>query len=174
MGQKVIHVLFRALASNDSRAPGRRCRLTSVAFRRQSRDAKIRLLSGVALFSACKKHELGRVAALTDEVQAPKGRTLVKEGDRGREFFVVVEGEAIARRGGRKVATIGPGSFFGELALLDQGPRAATVTAETDMRLLVLTSRDFSSLLQDVPSVSHGILRGVAERLRASESAPTH
>ena len=87
---------------------------------------------------------------------------------------MVVEGTATATRRGRKVATIGPGSFFGELALLDQGPRAATVTADTDMQLLVLTSRAFSTLLHETPSVSRGILRGMAERLRSAENAPTH
>jgi CRP-like cAMP-binding protein len=145
-----------------------------MAFRRQSRDAKIRLLSGVALFSQCAKHELRRIAALTDEVEVPKGKTLAREGDPGSEFFVVVKGTATATRRGRKVATIGVGSFFGELALLDQGPRAATVTADTDMQLLVLTSRAFSSLLNDVPSVARRILRAMAERLRAAENAPTH
>ena len=145
-----------------------------MAFRRQGRDARIRLLSGVALFSPCAKHELKRIAALVDEVEAPKGKTLAREGDRGSEFFVVVEGTAIARRRGQKVGTIGPGSFFGELALLDQGPRVATVTADTDMQLLVLTSRAFSSLLNDVPSVGRRIMRGMAERLRAAEDVPTH
>jgi CRP/FNR family transcriptional regulator, cyclic AMP receptor protein len=145
-----------------------------MAFGRHGRDAKIRLLSGVALFRPCAKHELRRIAALADEVEAPKGKTLAREGDFGAEFFVVVEGTATATRRGRKVATIGPGSFFGEMALLDEGPRAATVTADTDMVLLVLTSRAFSSLLNDVPSVSRRILRGMAERLRSAESAPTH
>ncbi len=145
-----------------------------MAFGRQGRDAKIRLLSGVALFSQCAKHELRRIAALVDEIEAPKGKTLTQEGDTGVEFFVVVEGVATATRRGRKVATIGPGSFFGELALLDQGPRAATVTADTDMHLLVLTSRAFSKLLDDTPSVSRRILRGMGERLRSAENAPTH
>ena len=108
-----------------------------MVFRRQGRDAKIRLLSGVALFSPCAKHELRRIAALVDEIEAPKGKVLTREGEAGYEFFVVVDGSATAKRRGRKVATIGPGSFFGELALLDQGPRAATVIAETDMQLLV-------------------------------------
>jgi CRP/FNR family transcriptional regulator, cyclic AMP receptor protein len=144
-----------------------------MASRRPSRDSKIRLLSGVALFSTCHKHELRRIAALVDEIEVPKEKTLTREGDPGREFFVVVEGSATARRGGRKVATIGPGSFFGELALLDQGPRAATVTADTDMQLLVLTSRAFSSLLAEMPSVSRRILRGMGERLRAAEHGPT-
>jgi CRP/FNR family transcriptional regulator, cyclic AMP receptor protein len=145
-----------------------------MAFRRPGTDAKIRLLSGVALFTPCAKHELKRIAALVDEVEAPEGKTLAKEGETGSEFFVVVNGTATARRNGRKVATIGPGSFFGELALLDQGPRAATVTADTDMQLLVLSSRAFFSLLDKNPSVSRRILQGMAERLRESEAAPTH
>jgi CRP/FNR family transcriptional regulator, cyclic AMP receptor protein len=145
-----------------------------MAFGRQNRDAKIRLLSGVSLFSTCAKHELRRIAALVDEIDAPKGKTLAREGDTGAEFFVVVEGTATATQGGRKVATIGPGSFFGELALLDQGPRAATVTAETDMQLLVLTSRAFFALVDDLPSVNRKILGGMAERLRSAERAPTH
>jgi CRP/FNR family transcriptional regulator, cyclic AMP receptor protein len=145
-----------------------------MAFRRQGRDAKIRLLSGVALFSPCAKHELRRVAALVDQVEVPEGKVLMREGASGRECFVVVQGSATVKRRGRKIATVGPGSFFGELALLDQGPRVATVTADTDMQLLVLSARDFSSLLDAVPSVSRRILRGVAERLRAAESTPTH
>ena len=145
-----------------------------MAFRRQSRDAKIRLLSGVALFSTCAKHELRRIASLADEIEAPEGKTLAREGDTGAEFFVVVEGTATATRRGRKVGTIGPGSFFGELALLDQGPRAATVTADTDMQLLVLTSRAFFDLVDELPSVNRKILAGMAERLRAAERAPTH
>jgi CRP/FNR family cyclic AMP-dependent transcriptional regulator len=138
------------------------------------RDEKVRLLSDVPLFSSCAKHELRRIAALVDEVDAPKGKTLVREGDQGAEFFVVVAGSATVTRRGRSVATVGPGSFFGELALLDQGPRAATVTADTYMQLLVLSSRAFSAILYDMPSVSRGILRGMAERLRSAESAPTH
>ena len=145
-----------------------------MAFARPKADAKIRLLSGVALFSPCAKHELKRIAALVDEIEVPKGKTLAREGALGSEFFVVVKGTATARRRGRKIGTIGPGSFFGELALIDQGPRVATVTADTDMQLLVLTSRAFSSLLDDVPSVSRRMLRGMAERLREAESAPTH
>ena len=140
----------------------------------QGRDANVRLLSGVSLFAQCAEHELRRIAALVDEIEAPKGKTLVREGDHGAEFFVVVEGSATVTRHGREVATIGPGSFFGELALLDEGPRAATVTADTDMQLLVLSSNAFSAVLYDMPSVSRGILRGMAERLRSAESGPTH
>ncbi len=145
-----------------------------MALRRKSKDTKVKLLSEVTLFKPCRKGELVRIASLVDEIEAPKGKTLTREGDSGWEFFVVAEGKATARRGGRKVGEIGPGSFFGEMSLLDQGPRTATVTAETDMHLLVLSSRSFSSLMEEVPSVAKRILAGMAERVRAAERAPTH
>jgi CRP-like cAMP-binding protein len=145
-----------------------------VAFRRKSKDAKVRLLGGVALFSSCTKAELARIASLVDEIEAPKGKTLTREGEPGWEFFVIAEGKATARRRGRKVAEIGPGSFVGEMSLLDEGPRTATVTADTDMHLLVLSSRSFSSLMDEFPRVARRVLSGMAERVRASEQAPTN
>jgi CRP/FNR family transcriptional regulator, cyclic AMP receptor protein len=143
-------------------------------FARKNKDAKIRLLSGVSLFSACTRGELGRIASLVDQVEVPEGKILAREGDPGWEFFVVCEGRAKATKRGRKIGSIGPGSFFGEMSLLDEGPRSATVTAETDMQLLVLTYRSFSALIGDNPSVSRKMLRGMAERLRGAETAPTH
>jgi CRP-like cAMP-binding protein len=145
-----------------------------MALRRKSKDAKLRLLGEVTLFKPCRKSELARIASLVDEVEAPQGKTLTREGEPGWECFVVAEGTATARRGGRKIGEIGPGSFFGEMSLLDQGPRTATVTADTDMHLLVLSSRSFSNLMYDVPSVAQRILAGMAERVRTSENAPTH
>jgi CRP/FNR family transcriptional regulator, cyclic AMP receptor protein len=127
------------------------------------------MLKSVRLFSTCNKRELARIASLADEVEAAKGKVLVRQGDPGRECFVIVEGRAKATMRGKGTAMLGPGSFFGEMALLDQGPRSATVTAETDMRLLVLGSRDFSALINEVPVVAVRIMRGLAERLRAAE-----
>ena len=143
-------------------------------FARKNKDAKIQLLSGVSLFSACNRGELGRIASLVDQVEVPVGKTLAREGDPGWEFFIVCEGRAKATKRGRKVALLDRGSFFGEMSLLDGGPRSATVTAETDMQLLVLSSRSFSALIADNPSVSRNLLRGMAERLRGAETAPTH
>jgi CRP/FNR family transcriptional regulator, cyclic AMP receptor protein len=143
-----------------------------MALRRK--DAKLTLLSEVNLFRHCSKSELRRIASLTDEIDAPQGKTLTREGEPGWECFVIAEGEATARRGGRKVGTIGPGSCIGEMSLLDQGPRTATVIADTDMRLLVLSSRSFSSLIDDVPKVGRRILSVMAERMRELERSPTH
>ena len=136
---------------------------------RKGRDAKLELLGNVRLFSPCNKRELARIAALVDEVEAPKGKVLVRQGDTGQECFVVVEGKAKATIRGKGTAVLGPGSFFGEMSLLDRGPRSATVTAETDMRLLVLGSREFSTLINEVPPVAVRIMRGLAERLRSAE-----
>ena len=142
---------------------------------RKGRNAKLELLGNVRLFTTCNKRELARIASLVDEVEAPKGKVLVRQGDTGQECFVIAEGRAKATMRGRKSAVLGPGSFFGEMSLLDQGPRSATVTADTDMRLLVLGSREFSSLINEVPPVAVRIMRGLAERLRTSEpSQPQH
>jgi len=142
--------------------------------RRRSRDPKVERLSQVQLFSACNKRELARIAALTTEIEVPAGRVLMREGDPGRECFVIEEGSAKATIRGRKAATMGPGECFGEMALLDAAPRSATVTTESEMRLLVLTSREFSTLLEDLPSVARKVLAAVGERLRNAERAQPH
>lgn len=137
--------------------------------RRRNRDAKLELLARVSLFSTCSKRDLARIAALTEQVEVPEGKVLTRQGDPGRECFVIADGYAKATVRGRRSVRLGPGSFFGEMALLDQGPRSATVTADTDMQLLVLGSRDFSSLLFQVPTVTRRIMAGLAERLRDAE-----
>src|SRR5213592_2664451 len=133
---------------------------------RTSRDAKLELLGNIPLFSACTKRDLARIASLADEVDVPKGKVLTRQGEPGRECFVIADGRAKATMRGRRSASMGPGDFFGEMSLLDQGPRSATVTAESDMELLVLTSQGFWSLLRDVPVVAPRIMRVLAERLR--------
>jgi CRP/FNR family cyclic AMP-dependent transcriptional regulator len=142
---------------------------------RKGRNAKLELLRSVPLFSTCNQRELARIASLVDEVEAPKGKVLVRQGDTGQECFVIAQGRAKATMRGKRSAVLGPGSFFGEMALLDQGPRSATVTAETDLSLLVLGSREFSALINEVPVVAVRMMRGLAERLRAAESPqPQH
>jgi CRP/FNR family transcriptional regulator, cyclic AMP receptor protein len=146
-----------------------------VALRRKNKDAKIELLQGVPLFSACSKRELSRIASLVDEIEVPKGRVLTREGDAGRECFVVVDGRATVTVGDRgRVARLAPGACFGEMSLLDSEPRSATVEAQTDMRLLVLDSRSFSSLIDEVPSVARKVLAAMAGRLRAVEGEATY
>jgi CRP/FNR family transcriptional regulator, cyclic AMP receptor protein len=144
------------------------------SLRRKSKDAKVRLLADVGLFSGCSRRELDKIASLVDEVDVPAGKVMTREGDSGWECFVIAEGNAKATRNGRKIASFGPGSFFGEMSLLDQGPRSATVSAETDMHLLVLSSRGFFALVDDMPVVARKVMAVLAERLRAAERAPSH
>jgi CRP-like cAMP-binding protein len=141
---------------------------------RSSKGSKVKLLKGVRLFSACNDRELGRIASLADEIDVEEGRVLTKEGTPGGEFFVVADGLATASIRKKKLATLGPGSFFGEMSILDHGPRAATIVADTPMHLLVLDPRSFVTLLDDVPSVARKIMRVLAERLREVEKAPSH
>jgi CRP/FNR family transcriptional regulator, cyclic AMP receptor protein len=142
---------------------------------RRGRKSKAELLGNVRLFSTCNKRELARIAALVDEIDVPEGRVIVRQGEPGRECFVITEGRAKASIRGKGNQSLGPGSFFGEMSLLDQGPRSATVTAETDMHLLVLGSREFSALVNEVPTVAVRMMRGLAERLRRSErTQPEH
>ena len=137
---------------------------------RSSKDAKIELLSKVPLFSACSRRDLGRIAALADEIDVPKGSIFIRQGEPGWECFVIVEGEAKATVRGSGSASLGPGDVVGEMSLLDQGPRSATVTARTDMRLLVLSSRSFSALINQVPLVARRIMVTLAGRLREAEA----
>ena len=106
------------------------------------------------------------MARASDQVDLPAGRTLCEQDSIGREAFVIVDGTAEVRRNGRKVATLGPGDCVGELALLDHGPRTATVTAATDLSVLVIGPREFSGIVDEVPPIAHKLLRALAGRVR--------
>ncbi|MBV8236296.1 MAG: cyclic nucleotide-binding domain-containing protein [Acidimicrobiia bacterium] len=134
-----------------------------------SRQEREQLLEKVSMFAALSKKELGRLAAVAQERRVPSGTVLTTEGEAGDEFFVVAEGMAQASIKGRKVGSIPAGSFFGELSLLDQGPRTATVTAELPTRLVVLTAKDFGQVIDDVPAISLKIMRGLASRIRQAD-----
>ena len=137
-------------------------------------DPKVKRLSQVQLFSACNKRDLSRIAALAEEVEIPEGRVLMRQGDFGQEAFVIADGRANATIRGKRSAKLGPGECFGEMALLHSAPRSATVTAETDMRLFVLGSRQFSALIRDNPGIAQRVLAAVAERLREAERVQPH
>src|SRR5947208_1647432 len=140
--------------------------------RRGSADRKVQLLSKVSLFGECNARELSRIAALADEVEVEKGAVLTKEGMPGRECFVVSEGKATARLRGKKLASYGPGDVFGEMSLLDNEPRSATIIADTDMVLFVVDSRSFWGLCEEAPAVARKIMKAIAQRLRRVEGAP--
>ena len=132
-------------------------------------DEKIERLAQVPLFSACTKKELRELARITTDASAATGQVLCRENESGNECYIVVEGQATVTIGGQHVATIESGGFFGEMALLDGGPRIATVTAATDMELLVLSRREFLELIDQVPSVTRRLLEGLGARLRDAD-----
>ena len=127
-------------------------------------------LKSIWLFSSCTSTELRKIRSSCDEVEVPAGKILVEEGRIGLEFFLIVTGTARVTRHGRKVAVLGPGSHFGELALLDRRPRSASVVSETEMDVLVLSQRQFNSLLEAVPTISRKMLAAMAERLREADA----
>jgi CRP-like cAMP-binding protein len=131
------------------------------------RDAKVELLKRVPLFAGCSKKELGEIAMVADEIDFDAGHVLTKEGATGREFFVLVDGSAEVRRNGRKVSALGSGDFFGEIALVSERPRTATVTTIGPARLLVVTDRAFRELMRKVPSIQLKVLTALADRLAA-------
>src|SRR5512133_1281877 len=131
------------------------------------RDAKVELLKRVPLFSECSKKELGEIAQVADEIDVGPGKVLTSEGDSGREFFVLIDGAAEVRRNGRKVSTLGSGDFFGEISLVSQRPRTATVTMTAPGRLLVVTDRAFRELMRKLPSIQLKVLTALADRLAA-------
>jgi CRP/FNR family transcriptional regulator, cyclic AMP receptor protein len=133
------------------------------------KNAKIELLKSVPLFSQCTRKELAAVAAVADEVDLREGRELTRQGAPGREFFVLIEGEADVRRNGRKVRTLGDGDFFGEIALVTKRPRTATVVARTPVRVLVVTDRAFRRMIEESPSMQTKVLQALAERLSGDD-----
>jgi CRP-like cAMP-binding protein len=134
---------------------------------RLHKDAKTELLKKVPLFAGCSKPELQRIASLADELDLAEGATLIREGERGREFIVVADGTVRVTRNGRKVRDLGAGDFIGEIALVADVPRTATVTATSPVRLLVVTDRAFRGLLEQMPSIAKKVLQSLGERLHA-------
>ncbi len=121
------------------------------------------------MFAGCTKDELDEIDRLTDEIRVPKGRTVIRQGDLGQEFALIVEGTADIVKDGEVVATLGPGAYFGEVALLDSITRTASVVAASDLVLEVLDRRGFNTLLDDLPRLSRSMLRGLAHRLAELE-----
>jgi CRP/FNR family cyclic AMP-dependent transcriptional regulator len=129
------------------------------------KNTKVALIKNVPLFAPLSKAQLGQVASIADEVGLPEGKQLTRQGERGREFFVLLDGEAEVRRNGRKVATVRPGDFFGEIALISDRPRTATVTATNPVRVLVIRDTDFRAVLLHAPQIALKVMEAIARRL---------
>ena len=134
------------------------------------KDQYLDHLAKVPLFSACSKKELQTIARASDDVSVPKGKVLVEEGKPGHEFFLILDGDASVKRGKKEIAKLGPGQYFGELALLDRGPRSASVIAKSDMDVLVLGQREFAGVIDEVPTLAHKLLMSMAQRLRDADA----
>jgi len=131
----------------------------------KTKNPKQSLIHDIPLFSDRPRRELGLIASLTDVVDVPAGKVLLREGDRGREFFALVSGAAEVTRRGQHVASVEPGEFFGEIALVSRMPRTATVTTTEPSRVLVMTEPDFRRLIEIDPQIRLRVMGLAAERL---------
>ena len=139
---------------------------------RMRHDDKIEHLEKIPLFAGLSKKELRFLAQMSSETSVHEGSVLVKEGEIGQEAMIIESGSAEVRRDGRKIDDLGPGDFFGEMSLINHMPRNADVVATSDMNLLVMDSREFSSVLGEYPEVAVKILKTVVERLTADHRPP--
>ena len=140
--------------------------IRAVALRR---DAKVELLKKVPLFADCSKAELRTLAKSADEIDLREGTVMTREGRPGREFFVLIEGTARVSRNGRKLAELKGGDWFGEIALITNRPRTATVTATSAVDVLVITDRRFRSVVETMPTIALKVLSSVGDRLGQDE-----
>lgn len=139
--------------------------------KRSENRAMTDLLKTVPLFATCSKKQLDAIAGISKIVEHDSGRVIAKEGNTGAAFHVIVEGETKVQVGGRTRRRLGPGAFFGEIALLDGGPRSATVIAETPVRTLSVPVFSFRSLLRADPSLAMKLLEEVCRRMRTAETS---
>jgi len=138
------------------------------------RDEKLDLLKTIPLFARFGGRELTRVGMLADVIDLPAGRVLMRQGDSGHEMFVIVRGRAEIKRDGRVIAEAKNGDILGEIALVDEGPRTATVTLSEPSRLLVVGHRDFHTLMDEMPTVRMHVLESLARRVRHLEPDAPH
>lgn len=132
-------------------------------------DSKAEALRNTWLFSACNRKELALLESACDEVSVHAGSVLVEEGKVGKEFCLIISGEAKVTKNNHEVATLKSGDAFGELSLLDHLPRSATVKAASEMKLIVLPAREFTSVLEEIPSMALRLLEAMSKRLRDAD-----
>lgn len=131
-------------------------------------DTKVDALAKAPLFAALSRQELGELAKATEDLEVEEGKTLTREGDLGREFFVIVDGDVSVTQDGNEIRRLGPGDFFGEIALIyDNARRTATVTASSPLRFFVLTRQSFRSLLEHQTEIEEKVMAALEERLAA-------
>jgi CRP/FNR family transcriptional regulator, cyclic AMP receptor protein len=134
-----------------------------------TKDLKLEMIGRVPLFRGCSSAEIEWIGGLADEVDIEAGYVVLREGATAREFIIVLDGALRVERHGTVINHLGPGDFAGEIALVDGGPRTATVIADVPSRLFVIGYREFHSLLQERPSIELQVLQALAHRVRANE-----
>jgi len=139
-----------------------------------ARDEKLDLLRRIPLFNGFGKREIERLGMLADEVVVPDGTVLIREGDLGRDMMVLISGNVVVDRDGVRVNRLGPGDFFGEIALVNEGPRTASVTTDGPARMLVITHADFHSMMDEFPEIAAQIMHTLANRIRDNEPNAAH
>jgi CRP/FNR family transcriptional regulator len=132
-----------------------------------SADSRVELLRAVPMFASAREDDLAALVAAATEVDLPAGRTVVRQGDDGNGLFLVLDGRVHVVRDGETLATLGPGEWFGELAVLDRGPRVASVVADVPTRCLAIAAWDAERLFMERPGLTYGVARELATRLRA-------
>jgi CRP-like cAMP-binding protein len=132
---------------------------------------KIELLREVRMFEECSQRQLRSIARIARVFDAPAGTLLTRAGEPGDEFFLILDGTASVDVATEKRGSLRPGAFFGEMSLLDGGPRSATIVAETPVRLLVINRRNFSVLLKDAPGLTETLLMTLSRRVRQAEDS---
>jgi len=137
-----------------------------------SRSVYVEHLRNVSLFAGMSKKELERVAGAGGEVGVAEGTVIMQQGEGGRSAYVILSGEFMVRRNGRKVATLGPGAIVGELSLLDDQPRSATVVCTAPAHVLEVTSGQFRAVLDEVPALAHKLMAAMAGRVRNLDASP--
>jgi CRP-like cAMP-binding protein len=136
-------------------------------------DTKVDALKQSPLFEGLSRRQLTHLARLTDDLDVAPGTVLCKQGSRGQEFFVIIEGEATVTRDDKRLGTMGSGDFFGEIALLEPVRRTATVTAATPLRFFVVSETAFRSVLDTDPSIERKVLKALVRRLLSASGDPT-
>ena len=139
-----------------------------------ARDEKLDLLHRIPRFSRFDRRHLERLGMLTEEIDVDPGKVLIKQGDTGDDLMIVVSGQVGVERDGQRINQLGPGDFFGEIALIERGPRTATCTAEAATRLLVINHRDFHAVMEEFPEIAAEVLLTLAHRVRMLEPNAVH
>jgi CRP-like cAMP-binding protein len=137
-------------------------------------DPKVALLGAVPMFANCRPKDLKQIAQLVDEVDLPDGHVLMREGDTGGEMFLISSGTARVERGGQVIGEFGAGSVLGEMALVSEGKRNATVTAVGPIRAFVVGHREFHSLMDDHPKFRGKVYEGLAGKVRMLDGDVVH